>query len=155
MKNPLKIIWIVLGFLCLELGMIGMVLLILPTVPFYMATIAMMSSFGPVVALSSLSNNLNQTLASGERVLSLLEETPLVEEIPGDVEFSGTESMEHEFTGAEAENVTFAYEDEVILDNYSLKLQPGKITGIHGASGSGKSTILKLLMRFWDVQDGS
>ena len=118
-------------------------------------TIAMMGSFGPVVALSSLSNNLNQTLASGERVLSLLEETPLVEEIPGDVETSGTESVEHEFTGAEAENVTFAYDNEVILDNYSLKLQPGKITGIHGASGSGKSTLLKLLMRFWDVQDGS
>ena len=72
-------------------------------------TIAMMGSFGPVVALSSLSNNLNQTLASGERVLSLLEETPLVEEIPGDVETSGAESMEHGFTGAEAENVTFAY----------------------------------------------
>lgn len=133
-------------------------------------TIAMMGSFGPVVALSSLSNNLNQTLASGERVLSLLEETPLVEEIPGDVETPGTESVEHEFTGAEAENVTFAYkvnglegdredglgrDNEVILDNYSLKLQPGKITGIHGASGSGKSTLLKLLMRFWDVQDGS
>ena len=118
-------------------------------------TIAMMGSFGPVVALSSLSNNLNQTLASGERVLSLLEETPLVEEIPGDVETSGAESMEHGFTGAEAENVTFAYGKEVILDNYSLKLQPGKITGIHGASGSGKSTLLKLLMRFWDVQDGS
>ena len=145
-------------------------------------TIAMMGSFGPVVALSSLSNNLNQTLASGERVLSLLEETPLVEEIPGDVETSGIESKEHEFTGAEAENVTFAYkvngsegdrqgepdragrcpgaedglgrDNEVILDNYSLKLQPGKITGIHGASGSGKSTLLKLLMRFWDVQDG-
>ena len=100
----------------------------------------MMGSFGPVVALSGLSNNLNQTLASGERVLSL------VEEIPGDVETPGTESMEDEFTGAEAENVTFAYENETILDNYSLKLQPGKITGIHGASGSGKSTLLKLLM---------
>ena len=118
-------------------------------------TIAMMGSFGPVVALSSLSNNLNQTLASGERVLSLLEETPLVEEIPGDVETSDAESKEHEFTGAEAENVTFAYGEEVILDNYSLKLEPGKITGIHGASGSGKSTLLKLLMRFWDVQDGN
>lgn len=124
-------------------------------------TIAMMGSFGPVVALSSLSNNLNQTLASGERVLSLLEETPLVEEIPGDVETSADqgvnseESANHAFAGAEAENVTFAYGEEVILDNYSLKLQPGKITGIHGASGSGKSTLLKLLMRFWDVQGGS
>ena len=124
-------------------------------------TIAMMGSFGPVVALSSLSNNLNQTLASGERVLSLLEETPLVEEIPGDVETSADQSenseeiADHAFAGAEAENVTFAYGAETILDNYSLKLQPGKITGIHGASGSGKSTLLKLLMRFWDVQEGS
>ena len=112
-------------------------------------TIAMMGSFGPVVALSSLSNNLNQTLASGERVLSLLEETPLVKEISGDEEESES------FSGAEAENVTFAYENETILDHYSLKLQSGKITGIHGASGSGKSTLLKLLMRFWDVQEGS
>lgn len=139
-------------------------------------TIAMMGSFGPVVALSSLSNNLNQTLANGERVLSLLEETPLVEEIPGDVETSGDrtvnceKSADHGFTGAEAENVTFSYreqgakegreglqeqKDTKILDNFSLKLQPGKITGIHGASGCGKSTFLKLLMRFWDVQKGS
>ena len=139
-------------------------------------TIAMMGSFGPVVALSSLSNNLNQTLASGERVLSLLEETPLVEEIPGEVETSGDrtvnceKSADHGFTGAEAENVTFSYreqgakegreglqeqKDTKILDNFSLKLQPGKITGIHGASGCGKSTFLKLLMRFWDVQKGS
>ena len=121
-------------------------------------TIAMMGSFGPVVALSSLSNNLNQTLASGERVLSLLEETPLVEEIPGDVDTE--ESTDHIFTGAKAENVTFAYkvsetETDTIQDHYSLTLQPGQITGIHGASGSGKSTLLKLLMRFWDVQEGS
>ncbi len=121
-------------------------------------TIAMMGSFGPTVALSSLSNNLNQTLASGERVLSLLEETPLVEEIPGDVDIE--ESTDHAFTGAKTENVTFAYkvsetETDTILDHYSLTLQPGQITGIHGASGSGKSTLLKLLMRFWDVQGGS
>lgn len=116
-------------------------------------TIAMMGSFGPVVALSSLSNNLNQTLASGERILSLLEETPLVEEVSGEAEPAGTQSRD--FSGAEVENVTFAYENEMILDQYSLKLQPNQITGIHGASGSGKSTLLKLLMRFWDVQDGS
>nr|WP_302230906.1 ABC transporter ATP-binding protein [uncultured Blautia sp.] len=147
-------------------------------------TIAMMGSFGPVVALSSLSNNLNQTLASGERVLSLLEEKPLVEEIPDGIEFhavgrfndmekqdeseqitagmyvkgSDSEKIENEsvvgFTGAEVSHVTFAYEDETILDDYSLKLAPGKITGIHGSSGSGKSTLLKLLMRFWDVNEG-
>ena len=114
-------------------------------------TIAMMGSFGPVVALSSLSNNLNQTLASGERVLSLLEETPMVEEIPEDMHIK---TVSENFSGAEAKNVTFAYENEIILDDYSLKLEPGKITGIHGASGSGKSTLLKLLMRFWDVNQG-
>ncbi len=113
-------------------------------------TIAMMGSFGPVVALASLSNNLSQTLASGERVLSLLEERPLVEEIPGE----GKKAPAEAFSGAGAENVTFAYEQETILKDCSLQLQPGKITGIHGASGSGKSTLLKLLMRFWDVQEG-
>ena len=147
-------------------------------------TIAMMGSFGPVVALSSLSNNLNQTLASGERVLSLLEEKPLVEEILDGTEFhavgrfndmekqdeperitagmyvkgSDSEKIENEsvveFTGAEVSHVTFAYEEETILDDYSLKLAQGKITGIHGSSGSGKSTLLKLLMRFWDVNEG-
>ena len=112
-------------------------------------TLSMMGSFGPVVALSSLSNNLNQTLASGERVLSLLEEKPLVEEIEGDMESSNV------FKGALMDHVTFSYEDETILDDYSLKLEPGKITGIHGVSGSGKSTLLKLLMRFWDVNQGA
>lgn len=133
--------------------------------------LAMMGSFGPVVALSSLSNNLNQTLASSERVLSLLEEKPLVEEIPwecndrvygGDAVDSedAADSRKREtegygFSGAEADHVTFAYENETILDDYSLKLEPGNIIGIHGASGSGKSTLLKLLMRFWNVNAGS
>lgn len=112
-------------------------------------TLSMMGSFGPVVALSSLSNSLNQTLASGERVLSLLEEKPLVEEVEGDKETNDS------FKGATLNHVTFSYDDETILDDYSLKLEPGKITGIHGVSGSGKSTILKLLMRFWDVNQGS
>lgn len=112
-------------------------------------TLSMMGSFGPVVALSSLSNNLNQTLASGERVLSLLEEKPLVEEIEGDMKSSNV------FKGVLMDHVTFSYEDETILDDYSLKLESGKITGIHGVSGSGKSTLLKLLMRFWDVNQGA
>lgn len=129
-------------------------------------TIAMMGSFGPVVALSSLSNNLNQTLASGERVLSILEEKTLVEEIledektvgnektAGDGEISGNKAESQRFTGADVEHVTFSYEDEVILKDYSLSIAPGKIVGIHGVSGSGKSTLLKLLMRFWDADQG-
>uniref|UniRef100_UPI004056BF91 amino acid ABC transporter ATP-binding/permease protein n=1 Tax=Agathobacter sp. TaxID=2021311 RepID=UPI004056BF91 len=142
------------------------------------ATIAMMGSFGPVVALSSLSNNLNQTLASGDRVLAILEETPLVEEVPLAEEMSYMEKVAHtegpgfkeskkakstiaynwngvtNFTGASAEHVTFSYEDEVILKDYSIDIKPGQILGIHGVSGSGKSTLLKLLMRFWDTKQG-
>ena len=114
-------------------------------------TIAMMGSFGPVVALSSLSNNLNQTLASGERVLSLLEEEPLVKEIPENgSQWNGAEY----FTGARAEHVTFSYDEEVILNDYSVDMQPGQMIGIHGVSGSGKSTLLKLLMRFWEADRG-
>ena len=116
-------------------------------------TVAQMGSFGPVVALSSLSNNLNQTLASGERVLSILEEKPMVEEVPEND--AGKQQSDMNFTGASAQHVTFAYEDEVILKDYSINLNPGKIIGIHGASGSGKSTLLKLLMRFWDVNQGT
>ena len=109
-------------------------------------TVAMMGSFGPVTALASLSNNLNQTLASGERVLSILEEKPVTEEVKGNGEV--------EFADAEADGVDFSYEDEQILKDYSIKIPKGKVTGIHGASGSGKSTLLKLLMRFWDVRGG-
>lgn len=128
-------------------------------------TIAMMGSFGPLIALSNLSNNLNQTLASGERVLSVLEEKPQVEEIyegEKDLHELGKEqentfhkgSAQMLFAGAEASNVTFSYEEEEILRNYSVKIPAGKIVGIHGASGSGKSTLLKLLMRFWDADSG-
>lgn len=112
--------------------------------------LAMMGSFGPALALANLSNNLHQTLAAGERVLSLLEERPLVEEIK---EKAGEEKEGEGFL--RAERVNFAYEEEEILKDYSLSVQAGKITGIYGRSGCGKSTLLKLFMRFWDVSEGS
>lgn len=99
-----------------------------------------------MVALANLSNSLNQTLASGERVLALLEEEPQVEEVSGNKKVA--------FENAACEKVTFSYEDEIILNDYSIAPEKGKITGIHGKSGSGKSTLLKLFMRFWDVQEG-
>lgn len=117
-------------------------------------TVAMMGSFGPVVALASLSNNLNQTLASGERVLSLLEEEPVVEEIPDGSENASLDSDTTVYS-AEARRVTFSYDGQQnILDDYSAEFAPGKITGIHGPSGCGKSTLLKLLMRFWKTNKG-
>lgn len=108
--------------------------------------IAMASSFGPVIALSNLSNNLFFTLASGERVLNLLSEKPMVEEV-----YNGKDLK---FEGAEFKNVYFDYGGEEILKDYNLNIETGKIIGIKGKSGSGKSTLLKLLMRFWDIKKG-
>lgn len=110
-------------------------------------TIAMASSFGPVIALSNLSNNLFFTLASGERVLNLLSEKPVVEEV-----YNGKDL---EFDGAECKNIYFDYGGEEILKDYNLNIENGKIIGIKGKSGSGKSTLLKLLMRFWDIKSGA
>lgn len=109
--------------------------------------IALMSSFGPVVAISNLSNNLFHTIAAGNRVLDLLEEEPAVEEV------SGKETVE--FADMKLENVSFAYDDEVILENFNMEIKKNTIIGIYGKSGCGKSTLLKLLMRFWEVNNGA
>ena len=109
--------------------------------------IALMSSFGPVVAISNLSNNLFHTIAAGNRVLDLLEEEPAVEEV------SGKETVE--FADMKLENVSFAYDDEVILEDFNMEIKKNTIIGIYGKSGCGKSTLLKLLMRFWEVDNGS
>jgi len=111
------------------------------------ATLALMSSFGPVVALAALGSTLQNTFAAGNRVLDILDESPVVEEITGKVEV--------QFHGAAAENVTFAYGEETILDHFSVTIPENKIIGINGRSGSGKSTLLKLFMRFWQVQQGN
>ena len=110
------------------------------------ATIALMSSFGPVIALADLGSTLQNTFAAGNRVLDILDETPVVEEIEGKKNVA--------FDGATAEHVTFAYGEEIILDDISLEIPKGTVVGIVGRSGSGKSTFLKLLMRFLKVQRG-
>lgn len=111
-------------------------------------TFALMGSFGPVVALSSLSNNLNQTLASGERVLSLLEEKPIIDEI------ADNENRNLEFDGITLDNISFKYDNEKIIDDMTFAIKKGDTVGIYGRSGSGKSTLLKLIMRFWDIDGG-
>lgn len=111
------------------------------------STIALMSSFGPVVALANLGSTLQNTFAAGNRVLDILEESPLVKEI--------TEENELSFSGAAAEHVTFSYDEEEVLSDISVNIPQHSIIGIVGKSGSGKSTLLKLLMRFWNVQSGS
>lgn len=110
-------------------------------------TLAMMSSFGPVTALAALGATLQSTLAAGNRVLDILEEHPVAENITGKEPIS--------FHGAAANHVTFAYDNETILNDFSIDIPEGKVTGIIGRSGSGKSTLLKLLMRFWKVQEGT
>ena len=115
---------------------------------FLIGVILLMSSYGPVIALSNLSSNLLQTLASGERVLSLLAEEPELKDVESAVDLKEVSSID-------VENVNFAYGEEQILSDVSLSVKKGEILGIHGRSGSGKSTLLKLLMRFYDPKSGS
>ena len=110
-------------------------------------TLALMSSFGPVVALAALGATLQNTFAAGNRVLDILEEEPVVQEISGNADIG--------FQGASAHHVSFAYGDETILEDLDLEIPQDRIIGIHGRSGSGKSTLLKLFMRFWQVQEGA
>ena len=113
---------------------------------FLLPVLALLSSFGPVSALASLGTTLQNTVASGARVLAILEEEPETEEITGQEEV--------EFHGADCRKVTFGYGHENVLSNFSLSIHENQIIGIVGESGCGKSTLLKLLMRFWDVNEG-
>ncbi len=106
----------------------------------------LLSSFGAVSAMANLGAGLAQTIASGNRVLDLLEEEPMVHEV--------SDGCDINFENAQLNNISFAYGEEEILKDYSLMIKKNEIIGIHGKSGCGKSTTLKLLMRFWDVQRG-
>jgi len=110
------------------------------------ATLAMMSSFGPVVSLAALGATLQNTFAAGNRVLDILDESPVAPDVTGKANV--------EFHGAAAENVSFSYGGEQILEDLNLSIPEGKVIGITGRSGSGKSTLLKLFMRFWPVTEG-
>lgn len=111
------------------------------------SVIALMSSFGPVIALANLGTGLQNTLAAGNRVLDILDEVPVVKEV--------SDGKNIQYAGAECKNVCFAYDQEEILNDFSMDIPEKGIIGIVGKSGSGKSTLLKLLMRFWDVKNGS
>lgn len=114
---------------------------------FLIPLIALMSSFGPVAALANLGTTLQNTVASGGRVLDIIEETPETEEITGQPAVT--------FSGAECENVTFSYGGDTVLRDFSMTFPENQTVGIVGRSGSGKSTLLRLLMRFWQTTEGS
>lgn len=114
-------------------------------------TAAMLGSFGPVSALSALSNNLTQTLASGNRVLNLLEEVPVTQDI-----VNGKNVPDGSIT---AEHIDFAYRENDgstrrVFKDFSAEFEQNKVYGILGKSGCGKSTLLKLIMRFYETDKG-
>ncbi len=108
---------------------------------------AVMSSFGPVLAVSALGTTLQQTIASGARVLDVLDETPQCPDV-----LDGRDVV---FDGAAVRKVSFSYGDETVLSDVSALFPKGRVVSVVGKSGSGKSTLLKLLMRFWDPTQGS
>ena len=100
---------------------------------------AVFGSFGPVIAVSALPANLNQTFASGERILRLLEEQPEVEAVE-----NGTELA---YEGLEVHDLSFAYGGEAVLKGVSMTARKNEIVGIVGESGCGKTSLLRLVAR--------
>lgn len=113
------------------------------------ALVLLSSSFGPVVALSSLSNNLIHTFACAQRIFDILDEVPAVNEIEGDMELKSN--------NISIEDMNFNYDsrEKELLKDVNLQINKGDKVAIIGPSGCGKSTLIKLIMRFWDVTSGS
>lgn len=113
------------------------------------AFVLLVSSFGPTLALSALPANLTQTFASARRLFALMDEVPAVVE-------QGAERPEYQ--GMTMRDVTFGYDSSAahpVLEHVSLDVPRHGILGIQGPSGRGKSTMLKLLMRYWDPDSGT
>ncbi len=106
----------------------------------------LISSFNAVVSLANLGTGLSQSIASARRIFELIDEKPLVAKV------TGQNTIKNK--NASFNNASFSYDDEEILSNFSLYINNNEILGIKGKSGVGKSTILKLLMRFRDVDSG-
>ena len=110
--------------------------------------VAVFGSFGPVIAISALPGNLTQTFASGDRVLNLLQEEPAVIPVKNGVRF--------EYEDLNVTDLSFSYDGEAkILSDICMYAKKGEIIGIVGESGCGKSTFLKLLLRFWQKSGGN
>ena len=109
--------------------------------------VTIFGSFGPVLAVSALPGNLTQTFASGDRVLNLLEEKPAVTPVKNGKTF--------DYKNLNVKDLSFAYEKNApVLKDVCMHAQKGEIIGIVGESGCGKSTFLKLLLRFWEKDKG-
>lgn len=110
--------------------------------------VAVFGSFGPVIAISALPGNLTQTFASGDRVLNLLSEEPAVKPIENGNTF--------DFENLTVKDLSFSYDGTTqVLKDVCMNAKRGEIIGIVGMSGCGKSTFLKMLLRFWEKSSGS
>lgn len=109
--------------------------------------VTVFSSFGPVIAVGSLPGNLTQTFASGDRVLNLLAEKPAVEAVKSGKDF--------DYEKLDVKDLSFSYDGQTeVLKDIKMHAEKGEIIGIVGESGCGKSTFLKLLLRFWERSGG-
>lgn len=134
-----NIVFILVGARLYMAGEVNFLNLIFPIAIF-------ISSFGPTSALASLGNNLVLTFACGKRVMSLLREVPAVDEV--------TNKNEVSYEKIDLTDVEFSYDDTELIKDFNLSSRLNQVVGLEGKSGCGKSTVLKLIMRFFDPKEG-